>query len=147
VRQNTRDTIVVLDTNILISYLWSSANCIRIVRAMLLENRFTAAVSREMMQEFDDVVSRPKIKGRIGEIDPAIFRREYFLSTFLVQPKNPVTLCSDPSDNILLECAEEAGADYLVSGDDDLLSLCSFGKTQIVKPVWFINNFLDEQAA
>lgn len=56
------ETIVVLDTNILISYLWGSTNCLRIIRAMLLENRFTPAVTQEMMQEFDDVIARPNIK-------------------------------------------------------------------------------------
>jgi putative PIN family toxin of toxin-antitoxin system len=143
VRRSGRDTIVVLDTNVLISYLWSSANCIRIVRAMLLEDRFTAAVSHVMMEEFDNVLSRPKIKRRIGEIDPAIFRREYLLSTHMVQPKKTVTLCGDPNDNMLLECAEEARADFLVTGDDDLLCLGRFDKTQIVKPAWFIEHFLD----
>ena len=141
-RRSGRDTIVVLDTNVLVGYLWSSANCFRIVRAMLLEGRFTAALSREMMKEFDDVVSRPKIKKRIGETDPAIFRREYLLSTIFVRPKSNVTVCADPDDNMLLECAQEAGADYLVTGDDDLLRLGCFRKTQIVKPTWFIKNFL-----
>ena len=125
-RRSGRDTIVVLDTNILISYLWSSANCIRIIRALLVEDRFTAAVSREMMEEFDDVVSRPKVKRIIGEIDPAIFRREYLLSTLLVQPKKSVNICDDPNDNILLDCAEESDADFLVTGDQDLLRLSRF---------------------
>jgi putative PIN family toxin of toxin-antitoxin system len=115
----------------------------RIVRALLLEDRFTAAVSREMMEEFDEVVSRPKVKRIIGELDPAIFRREYLLSTLLVQPKKSVVLCDDPNDNKLLECSEESGADFLVTGDDNLLRLGRFGKTRIIKPAWFIENILD----
>ena len=32
-------------------------------------------------------------------------------------------MCRDKKDNKILECAESADADYIVSGDDDLLSM------------------------
>jgi putative PIN family toxin of toxin-antitoxin system len=38
---------------------------------------------------------------------------------------------SDPDDNKIVECAVAAGSDYLVTGDKDILSLGSYGKTQI----------------
>jgi putative PIN family toxin of toxin-antitoxin system len=135
--------LVVLDTNVILSYLWSSANCLRIIRAMLLENRYTPVVSTDMLNEFDDVVSRIKIKRRIGEIAPMIFRREYLLFARCVYPQNRVSLCDDPDDNALLECAQESGADFLVTGDDDLLRLEKFGKTKIVTPAEFIRCFLN----
>lgn len=34
-----------------------------------------------------------------------------------------VSLCRDPKDNMLLECCLAAGADYLVTGDNDLLEI------------------------
>ncbi|MBN2037249.1 MAG: putative toxin-antitoxin system toxin component, PIN family [Chitinispirillaceae bacterium] len=141
-RRSGRDTTVVLDTNVLISYFWSSATCMRIVRALLLEDRFSAVISPAMIQEFDDVVSRPKIKRIIGELDAKLFRREYLLSAIQVFPQKTVSLCKDPNDNMMLECAVESGADFLVSGDKDLLRLGSIGRTRIVTPAWFIDNIL-----
>ena len=135
--------LVVLDTNILVSYLWGSAHCCRIVRAMLLENRFTPVITPGMIEEFDAVISRPNIKRRIGELAPAIFRREYLLFAHITFPGKELSVCDDPDDNMLLECANSAGAGYIVTGDDDLLRLKKFEKTRIVTPLEFIDTFLD----
>ncbi len=43
-------------------------------------------------------------------------------------------VCRDPKDDMLLECAALAGADLLITGDNDLLSLESYGRTRIVTP-------------
>ena len=45
---------------------------------------------------------------------------------------------SDPDDNKIIECAVAAGSDYLVTGDKDILSLGSYGKTQMIKPSDFL---------
>ena len=45
---------------------------------------------------------------------------------------------SDPDDNKIVECAVAAGSDYLVTADNDILSLGSFGKTQMIKPTDFL---------
>jgi predicted nucleic acid-binding protein len=41
-------------------------------------------------------------------------------------------VCRDPKDNFLLALAKDGLADYLITGDRDLLSVKKFGKTQIV---------------
>lgn len=41
----------------------------------------------------------------------------------IVQAIKKVPLCRDPKDNMLLECCLAAGADYLVTGDNDLLEI------------------------
>jgi predicted nucleic acid-binding protein len=43
-----------------------------------------------------------------------------------------VTLCRDEKDNFLLSLARDAQADYLLTGDKDLLVLRTFEKTQIL---------------
>jgi len=40
----------------------------------------------------------------------------------------------DPDDNMVLECAQAAGSDYIVSFDQDLLRLEQFGRIRILKP-------------
>jgi predicted nucleic acid-binding protein len=44
----------------------------------------------------------------------------------------------DPPDNRILECAVEAGSQYVVSGDNDLLRVGKYGGTQIVKLADFL---------
>lgn len=44
----------------------------------------------------------------------------------------------DPKDNMVIACAVEGQADYIVSGDPDLVELGTFAKIQIVSPAEFI---------
>lgn len=48
-------------------------------------------------------------------------------------------VCRDPKDDKFLACAIEGEADYLVSGDQDLLAIGSYQGIQIVKPAQFLN--------
>jgi putative PIN family toxin of toxin-antitoxin system len=56
-----------------------------------------------------------------------------------VQPRVKVKTCDDPDDDKVLECALEANADYIVSGDDDLLRLGFFKGTNIVRARAFLD--------
>ena len=67
------------------------------------------------------------------------------LSTFepyidLIEVESIVTICRDPKDNFLLALAKDGKADYLLTGDKDLLDLIKFGKTKIKT----ITAFIDE---
>ena len=51
--------------------------------------------------------------------------------TDLIEVKRNVTVCRDSKDNFLLALAKDGKADYLLTGDKDLLELKKFGKTKI----------------
>jgi len=51
----------------------------------------------------------------------------YWLDALRVELEGTVTgICRDPKDEPILECAERAGAERIVTGDHDLLSLASY---------------------
>ena len=52
--------------------------------------------------------------------------------------QHTVHLCRDPDDDKILECAERAEADLIVTGDADLLSIGSYGRTHIVTPAAYL---------
>ena len=56
----------------------------------------------------------------------------------LVDPSTRVGVVSDDADNRVLEAAMEAHADYIVTGDDDLLDLETFGGVPIINPKEFL---------
>jgi len=60
----------------------------------------------------------------------------------LVVPRRKIMMCEDRDDNMLLECADESGAAYLVTGDEELLRLRKFRKTRIITMRRFIEEFL-----
>jgi len=53
-------------------------------------------------------------------------------------PQQKVTVCRDPKDNQFLELCLAASADYLITGDKDLLILKKFHQTQIFSPKQFL---------
>jgi predicted nucleic acid-binding protein len=51
----------------------------------------------------------------------------------IVNPKRTIDIIlEDPGDNIILECAQEAEAEYIVSGDKHLTDLGEFREIKIV---------------
>jgi putative PIN family toxin of toxin-antitoxin system len=58
----------------------------------------------------------------------------------LVHPTKRLSICRDPEDNMLLECCLEAKANFLITGDKDLLSIEAPSGLKILSP----DNFIKE---
>ena len=54
------------------------------------------------------------------------------------------TICSDPDDNKFLDLASTGKADYLMTGDQDLLSLDVYQNIRIIQPALFLRIILPE---
>ena len=120
----------VLDTNVVVSSLLFHGQPSHLV-PLWQARRFVALVSRPILREYLRVLAYPKFRLTPEEVRQAI---EELLP--YVEPVSPVKRLSvirrDPTDNRFLECAVAGKAQYLVSGDDDLLSLRSFQGIRIV---------------
>lgn len=62
-------------------------------------------------------------------------------NSIVIEDKNLVSICRDPDDNKFLNCALLGGADYLISGDNDLLVLKIIGSSKIVTPAEFLRKY------
>ena len=130
--------LVVVDTNVWVSALLNPRGFpARLLRAFL-EGRFTPVVSRELLQELADVLSRPRLwrsfTRRLARLDLHLalsIRLVYQLVAALllhtlgqagrwVVLRGDTKRCRDPRDNMFLEAALRGNARYLVSRDDDL---------------------------
>jgi uncharacterized protein len=61
--------------------------------------------------------------------------------TELIDTTEPIAICRDPKDDKFLELAIDGNADYIVTGDADLLVLHPFRGIQILKPKDFLLTF------
>jgi putative PIN family toxin of toxin-antitoxin system len=104
---------VVLDTNVIVSAHLNPNGLERAVLNWALDQGFF--VSGPILQEYGDVLRRAKFK--IGSKLAAESIRLIGSRATLVTPLHSVTEARDPDDNHFLECAEAAGADYLVTGN------------------------------
>lgn len=122
---------VVLDTNALVSALLFGGRS-GMLRDLWKSGRIIPLVSKETFAEFRRVLSYPKFKLSQREIR-AILNEEILPFVEPVEIIEQVTgVCRDPHDDMFLAVAASGGAQYLVSGDQDLLVLKHFGETQIV---------------
>lgn len=106
---------VVLDTNILISACWkpggNEARMIELVQAGAL----VACVSAALVEEYREVAARKKFEKQRTCLATAM---ETILANALtVAPLELCDACTDPDDNLLLECALAANAQFVVTGN------------------------------
>jgi putative PIN family toxin of toxin-antitoxin system len=106
---------VVIDTNILVSALLQPLGLPAQVFVLAISGSVQLCLSGEVYAEYEEVISRPRFQ-RDGETIAATLWsiRE---RAFWVKPTDPVRACSDPDDDIFLECAQAAQADYIVTGN------------------------------
>ena len=62
----------------------------------------------------------------------------YWTSSLCVKPQRTIHACSDPDDDRVLECASEAQAKFIITGDRHLLSMLQFERIPIVTPDQFL---------
>lgn len=133
---------VILDCNIWISFL--IGHQAQWIQQILTDTRFDVYVCDELLEEIHDVSSRPKIRTRISdeELDD-FFRIIYaFCHTAKIKQKAQSEI-RDPKDLYLLSLAESINANYIVSGDADLLDLKQHNQTKLLKLADF-RKFLED---
>ncbi len=133
----------VLDTNVLVAAFVSDGLC----RRLLLRARdgnFTFAISPFIRDEFARVLSR-KAGANAGEVREALELIDEISTPVdsAAMESGVKGICRDPDDDSVLACAVASGADYLVSGDKDLLVLDSCRSVRIIAPRTFELLFKD----
>lgn len=103
---------LVLDTNVVISAALRPQGLERTVVLLALTKPARWYVSDPITREYAAVLARPELKIRRG------LRLQWIKNhATVVFPKRLPQLTSDPADNIFLECADSARADYLITGN------------------------------
>jgi uncharacterized protein len=133
---------VAVDTNVLISALIKPQNRIGLVILHLRRNDYVLLYSEELLEELTETLARPKLKkyGLSAETIEA-FLGVIFAKGEQVNPTTVVEICRDPDDNLLLSLAVDGNADYVVSGDKDLLDLIQIKDIPIITPTEFLAKF------
>jgi putative PIN family toxin of toxin-antitoxin system len=129
---------VVVDTNVLVSSVMLPRGRLGWVLDRFRAGSYQPVTSTELLGELVEVLRRPRF-ARYGLDRLGVERLRALIEQDgeVVVADRRVTLCRDPKDNRVLEAAAAAGADLIVSGDDDLLVLRRFRDIPIVSPARF----------
>ena len=134
---------VLLDTNVLLSYMLSPTAprvVATVVTACFSRDEIDLLVLREQIDEF---VAKATIKRyfrqRIPQAAIDTFVRQLTAVGELLPPLDEITAYTrDPKDDYLVAYGVVNEADYLITGDQDLLVLARVGALQIVSPSQFL---------
>ena len=127
---------VIIDTNLWISFLIT--NNLNILSELFLFERFQIIFSDELFNEFLDVARRPKFKKYFDEKSVQLLIQNISEKLEFIEVASAITICRDLKDNFILALSIDGNADYIVTGDKDLLSLNGFKGKKIIT----INEFI-----
>ena len=129
---------LVIDTNLWISFIISKK--LNLLEPILFAENTRILFSSELVEELQATITKPKLKKYFSEN-----ALEEMLTVFdpyidFITVKSTVSICRDPNDNFLLALAKDGKANYLLTGDNDLLDIGKYQKTIIIK----ITEFLEQ---
>ena len=131
----------VFDTNVLIAAFLTEGICAKLlVRAHRRD--FDLILCDGILQEFERVLKK-KFAASPHEISEALTILSEATQEILGQTNSIIPICRDSDDDLILACAKDAAAGYIVTGDEDVLVLKNYERIRIVNPREFEKLFPD----
>ena len=130
---------IVLDANIFISALFWGGNPKKVLERAINKTD-ELYISKEILEEIEDVIGRPKFHAEKEKIEYIIKSIED-ISEKITSKIKIKKGSRDIKDNKYIECAMTADADYIISGDIHLLELKQYKKIKIVTAKEYLDIF------
>jgi len=128
---------ILIDTNILISGLFFNGLPKKLLSE--LDEEFKICVNEKIVAEYEKNIDK-KISNPRYNLDEKL-REKFFGSLQNFEMKSDLKICRDPDDDKFINCAIDAKAIYIVSGDNDLLTIKNFAGIEIVTAREFYEKF------
>ena len=130
---------ILIDTNILISALFFGKFPKEFLNEVLDEN-FEICINDKIFFEYEKTIARKIAKKKI--LDKVLYER-FLEEVKFFESISDLKICRDPDDDKFLNCAIDAKAIYIVSGDNDLLTIKNFAGIEIVTAREFYEKYLN----
>ncbi len=128
----TKNIRVIFDTNVWISFLIGKR--LAVIKAYIEDGTISIVVTEKLLNEIKDVTRREKLQKYFPEksVRELIKLLETIAENIEIEPKYFIN--RDKKDNFLLDLIDFSKADYLVTGDKDLLVHNPFLSATIISP-------------
>lgn len=127
---------LVIDTNVLISAAIKPTGLPRTVLLLAMTKPARLYISSPILKEYSDVLARRELRIRRGlqhQLLQLIKNKSH-----LVDSTRSVEATRDPDDNIFVECADAARADYLITGNQKHFPRY-WKTTKVITPAEFLS--------
>lgn len=127
----------VLDTNLIISaVLFKNSKPAKAFRYALKHGEILSSL--ELLEELNEVLGRAKFNRYVTSEEREEFLESLIERIVLIQAVETIQICRDPKDDMVLSLALSGRANYIISGDNDLLVLNPFHDVTIVTAEQFL---------
>lgn len=129
----------VVDTNVFISSFLNPKGTPRKVISLWKTGELIICLSAEILEEYIEVLIRMGLKDEpeTGEL-LELFRKRINID-FVAIDQDIKLIASDPDDDKFIECAVNAGAEVIITGDRHLKDLKQYKGIDILSPAEFID--------
>jgi putative PIN family toxin of toxin-antitoxin system len=131
----------VFDTNVVIAAFLTEGICAKLL-SRARRRDFDLILCDGILQEFK-VVLKKKFASSPHETTAALVLLSEAAIEIQGRTDSITPICRDSDDDLILACARQADADYIVTGDEDLLVLKNYEGISIVNPREFERLFSD----
>ena len=133
---------IIIDTNIVISGLFFKGLPKKLL-SELDELKFEICINEEIFDEYTKKINQKILKPKY-RLDKAL-REKFFSNLQSFESVSDLKVCRDPDDDKFINCAIDAKAIYIVSGDNDLLTIKNFAGVEIVTAREFYDKYFKVQ--
>ncbi len=131
----------VFDTNVLIAAFLTEGICAKLLTRARRRD-FDLILCDGILQEFKRILKK-KFAASPHEMSEALLILSAAAQDIFGKTDSIVPICRDSDDDLILACARDAVADYVVTGDEDLLVLKNYEGISILNPREFEKLFPD----
>ena len=121
---------IIIDTNVWISFLIGKE--LQNLKDLILNDKVKIILTDQLINEIKLVTSRDKLKKYFNQDKVTELISLLDILTDKVKLRKIDKICRDPKDDFLLALSKEGKANYLITGDKDLLDIKVYGRTRIV---------------
>lgn len=130
---------IVVDTNVVISGIFFGGVPRKIVEAVA-DGAIDAYATAEILDEYMGIIAS-MLERKQGRINQSILS-PLFSAIKIIETESRIEVCRDPDDNKFIECAVDAKALYIVSGDNDLLDIKEYDGICVITAKEFCEEYL-----
>ncbi|MEC4804319.1 MAG: putative toxin-antitoxin system toxin component, PIN family [Jaaginema sp. PMC 1079.18] len=121
---------VIIDTNLWIGFLIGQA--LADLKTLMVSETIQIVLCGQLEEEIRRVTQKPKLRKYFSPQDVSELLDILKVIGLFVEIKSEILVCRDKKDNFLLALAKDSQAEFLMTGDADLLILQEFEGTKIV---------------
>lgn len=127
---------IVIDTNVIASAIFFGGKPYQLLH-YIMEGWVEVVASKEIVDEYEEIVLR--LKQKYPAFSTKIPLQEFLARLEVIQVRSDIHVSRDPDDDKFISCAVDGKCLYIVSGDNDLLSIGRFDDIEILTVSDFMN--------